>query len=168
MVRWVSNKIESISDLSSRKERLGVYAVDLETTRFSRLLPHRVHLKILVSYPNRQVADEVLEKIKSILGKGGPKTRLNLISDRPPMPERKENQLLLKKVEQAAAAWDIPLGIETSASPSVAGLVPEGTSVICGLGPITNEVYTPHEAVQRTSLLQHTLMLSQFLSYESS
>jgi D-alanine-D-alanine ligase len=84
------------------------------------------------------------------------------------MPEREGNQLLLQRIEEAAATWDIPLGAETSASPSVAGLVPEGTAVICGLGPITNDLYTPHEAVQRTSLLQHTLLLSQFLGREAT
>jgi D-alanine-D-alanine ligase len=168
VVRWVCNRIEAMSELSSRKDRLGVYAVDLESTRFSRLLPHRVKAKVLISYPDLHVADEVEQKVRALFGKGGPSAQLHLLSDRPPMPERKGNHQLLKKIEEAAATWDIPLGQETSASPSVAGLVPDGTAVICGLAPITGELYTPHEAVRRTSLLQHTLLLAQFLSQEAT
>ncbi len=168
VVRWVCNRIEALSELSSRKDRLGVYAVDLETTRFSRLLPHRVRAKVLISYPDRHVADAVFQKVRDLFGKGGLSAQLHLLSDRPPMPERKGNQQLLEKIEDAASTWEIPLGVETSASPSVAGLVPDTTAVICGLAPITNELYTPHEAVQRTSLLQHTLLLAQFLSRETA
>lgn len=168
VVRWVCSRIEALSELSSRKDRLGVYAVDLETTRFSRLLPHRVKAKVLISYPDRHVADEVLQEVRNLFGKGRPTAQLHLLSDRPPMPERKGNQLLLQRIVDAAATWDIPLGVETSASPSVAGLVPEGTAVICGLGAITNDLYAPHEAVQRTSLLQHTLLLTQFLAGEAT
>jgi hypothetical protein len=79
------------------------------------------------------------------------------------MPERKRNKQLLKEVEAAAEEWEVPLGYETSVSPSVAGLVPDDTAVLCGLGPVVREPYTPHEAIQRISLFQRTLLLTGIL-----
>jgi D-alanine-D-alanine ligase len=51
--------------------------------------------------------------------------------------------------------------------PSVAGLVPAGTAVVCGLGPVARDLYQPHEAVSRLSMLQRTLLLAEFLAKEA-
>jgi hypothetical protein len=63
----------------------------------------------------------------------------------------------------AARRWEIPLERETSVSPSVAGLVPATTPCLCGVGPVGRDLGTPHESVQRISLIQRTLLLAQFL-----
>ena len=44
-----------------------------------------------------------------------------------------------------------------------AGLVPERTACLCGLGPVARDLGTPHEAVQRISLVQRTLLLARYL-----
>jgi D-alanine-D-alanine ligase len=163
VLRWTSKQIEAMVGLSSRKDRLEIFPAEVESKRFPRLLPHRVMATILVTYPDSEAADGLEERIRALLGKGGPKWQLNIVSDRPPMPERKRNKKLLKEVEAAAEEWEVPLGNETSVSPSVAGLVPDGTAVLCGLGPVVREPYTPHEAIQRISLFQRTLLLTGVL-----
>jgi D-alanine-D-alanine ligase len=163
VLRWACNKIEAMAELSSRKDRLEVFTVGLETTRFPDLLPHRVRARVLVSYPETHGADETEARIRGLLGKGGPVWQLHLVSDRPPMLERRRNAQLAQELADVAESWEIPLVQETSASPSVAGLVPEGAGVVCGLAPLARDLHTPHEAVQRTSLVQHTLLLAQFL-----
>jgi D-alanine-D-alanine ligase len=56
--------------------------------------------------------------------------------------------------------------VQSSVLPSVAGLVPEKVPVICGFGPVAKNRYTPQEAVSRISLIQRTLLLSEFLVEE--
>ncbi len=163
ILRWTCNRIEEMSKLSSRKDRLEIFSVDLLTTRFPDLLPHRTKVNLLLSYPEFHLANETEASIHQLLGKGGPNWQLHLISDYPPMPERKRNTQLFRKLETVANAWEIPIERESSASPSVAGFVSERTDVLCGFGPIVRDPYTPHESVQRSSLFQRTLLLSQFL-----
>jgi D-alanine-D-alanine ligase len=79
------------------------------------------------------------------------------------MKERRANIRLADALTAVAAEWDIPLKRESSVWPSVAGLVPTSTGVVCGVGPVARNIYTPDEAVDRISLLQRTLLLAEFL-----
>lgn len=162
-LRWFSPKIEALGRLSDTKRRLAVAVSDLRTVSFPQLLPHRLQVKLQVSYPDPGVADEVEASIRGELGTGGPRWILEEISDRPPLRSTKNGQALFKKLEAVAKQWSLPLERESSVWPSVAGLVPDPVGSICGLGPVGVEVHTPREAVLRLSLVQRTLLLAQFL-----
>ena len=126
--------------------------------------PHRVTATVLVTYPDQQVADQLEERMRSLLGKKRPRWELDQISDRPPMKERRSTLRLAKKLAEVAEHWDISFKRESSVWPSVAGLVPARTACLCGIGPAARDVDTPHEAVQRISLVQRTLLLAEFLA----
>ena len=117
----------------------------------------------MISYYKSEVANKAEDDIRTILGKKGPKWRLNLISDRAEMPMRRENRAYFNEILEIADELEIPISHSTSAIPSVAGLVPKGVGVICGLGPMVDAPHTPHEAVQRVSLFQRTILLSEIL-----
>ena len=136
------------------------------TIAFPLLLPHRVTGTLLLSYLDEKIAHEVEEKMLNILGRDGFNWQLRLISDRPPMKKRHANRRLAKDLTEIARKWEIPLSQESSLWPSVAGLVPRSTEVICGIGPVVQNLYTPNEAVQRISFMQRTLLLAQFLSQD--
>ena len=163
VLHWVCSKIEKLAKLSSRKERLAVAASNIKTTNFPLLLPHRVAVTLLLSYPESRLADEVEKRMRQILGKGQARWELEMVSDRPPMRLRRRNKRLVRDLKEVADKWEIPLEQESSVWPTIAGLVPESTKVVCGLGPISKQLYTPHEAVQRISILQRTLLLAEFL-----
>ena len=129
--------------------------------------PHRVTATILATYPDAHVADQLEDQMRALLDKKGPRWELDQISNRPPMKERRATLQLAKKLMQIAEEWDIPLKRESSVWPSVAGLVPAKTACLCGLGPVARDVGTPHEAVQRISLVQRTLLLAEFLVREA-
>jgi hypothetical protein len=80
------------------------------------------------------------------------------------MKERRTTTQLARRLAQVAEEWEIPLKRESSVWPSVAGLVPAKTVCVCGVGPVARDVGTPHEAVQRISLVQRTLLLAEFLA----
>jgi len=163
VLHWVCAKIEKLAKLSSRKERVALAASNIRTTSFPMLLPHRVVVTLLLSYPVQQLADEIEKQMRRILGKGQPKWELEMLSDRPPMKPTRGNQRLARDINEVAEKWDIPLDQESSVWPTIAGLVPESTPVVCGLGPVSKHLYTPQEAVQRISILQRTLLLAEFL-----
>jgi D-alanine-D-alanine ligase len=163
VLRWVCTKLEEISKLSSRKERIAIAATELQTSAFRQLLPHQVSGTLLLSYRESRLADSVERKMREILGEGGYHWELELVSDRPAMRKRKVNEPLVRSLGKVAAEWEIPLASESSLYPSVAGLVPSPVQVMCGIGPVARDTGTPHEAVQRISLLQRTLLLAQFL-----
>ncbi len=163
VLSWTTNRMESIMGLSSRKEYIDVFITDISAMRFPRRLPHRVQATFMVSYTRPIIADQVEQKIRGILGKKGPKWQMNLVSDLPSMPERKENLMFFEEIVKIAGKLDISLTRVTSATPSVAGFVPESIPVICGLGPEVDNPYTPHEAIQRISLFQRTVLLAELL-----
>ncbi|MBN1341681.1 MAG: ATP-grasp domain-containing protein [Phycisphaerae bacterium] len=166
VLRWVFEKLESFAKLSSRKQRVSVSALDIDTERLPLLLPHRVTTTILMTYPDAKLADAVEEKMRSGLDRRGPRWELKLVSDRPPMRERRLNVQLARAMERLAAEWEIPLTHESSVWPSVAGLVPAKVACVCGVGPVARDLGTPHESVQRISLVQRTLILAQSLLTE--
>lgn len=163
VLHWVCAKIEKLARLSSRKDRIAVAASNIKTTSFPMLLPHRIAVTLLMSYPDQRLADGVEKKMRDILGKNEAKWELEILSDRPPMKLSRGNQRLARELKEVADKWEIPLDKESSVWPTIAGLVPESTPVVCGLAPISKQLYTPQEAVQRISILQRTLLLAEFL-----
>jgi D-alanine-D-alanine ligase len=128
------------------------------------LLPHHVSSTLLVSYPDEKVANGLEEQIRAILNGKGIRSKIELLSARPPMKERRANLRLAKMLTEVATDWEIPLKRESSVWPSVAGLAPASTGVVCGMGPVARDVYTPYESVDRISLMQRTLLLAGFLA----
>jgi len=163
VLRWTNLRTELMMQLSSQKDRIGVFVNGISMKSFPMMLPHRVQANLLISYYKSATADKVVEDIRNILGRKGPKWRLNLISDRPSMPLRKENRVLFSEILDIANEYEIPISHTTAAIPSVAGLVPEGVGVICGLGPQVDSPHTPQESIHRVSLFQRTILLSEIL-----
>jgi D-alanine-D-alanine ligase len=164
VVRWCMDKLEKLTSLSSRKDHLALAVSDIETESFRITLPHRMVVTLVLSYLDPKLADATEENIHTILGKKVVRWSLEKISERPPMRQRRGNVRLAKELEEIAGKWEIPLGVESSVVPSVAGLIPAKVPVVCGLGPVAKDRYTSQEAVSRIGLIQRTLLLSEFLA----
>ncbi|EXJ14750.1 ATP-grasp domain-containing protein [Imhoffiella purpurea] len=163
VMRVLYAKLEEITALTDRKARVAVSAVDIRPEAFPMRLPHRVQVSLQVSYPDLEQAHALDRAMRHILRGGGVHWDLALIADRPPMHERRANTALEHRLQRIAEQWGIPLGSESSLWPSVAGLVPDAVPVVCGVGPVARELYTGRESVSRISLVQRTLLLTQFL-----
>ena len=164
VLRWTWNKLEQMAGLGSSKKRLSVEAVDLKVDRHPMMVPHRVTVRILVTYFDSSDATRTEDRIREILGKRGPRWTLSMLSDRPPMKERAGSLRLAKAFEGIAEEFQVPIGRATSTWPSVAGLVPSRTACISGAGPVSRDRGTPKEAVQRMSLVQRTILMAGFLA----
>jgi len=160
---WFADRIAKIATLSSRSEKIAIAATNVRTSGFPMLLPHRLSAELLLTYLDAKRADAAEDKVREILGKNTLKWSLELVSDRPTMKDRVANKRLASAVLGTAADWGIELRSDSSVWPSVGGLVTGHAGVVCGMGPVARDLYTPHEAVQRMSLIQRTLLLAQFL-----
>ena len=94
------------------------------------------------------------------------KWNLERVSDRPPMKERRNSLQLSRPLGEVAHKWEIGIAEESSVVPSVAGLVPDNIPVLCGIGPVAKDLYTPQESVNRVSLIQRTLLIAEFLAQD--
>jgi D-alanine-D-alanine ligase len=166
--RWTNRKIEEMIKLSSRKEYLAIGVTDFTMSHHPLHLPHYCRADLLITYLNRESANRAENEIRRILGKEGYKWSLELISERPPMKDRKKNQKVYEKLREVADMWEIPLDSQSSLWPSAAGLVPARIGVVCGIGPEAHDLYTPQESIKRISLLRMTLLLAQYLLNEGA
>ncbi len=160
---WICHKLEDIAGLSSRKDRVAVSAVDIRPEAYPQLLPHRVTVDLLMSFPHAEAAEALEARMRGLLGKGGPRWNLTLVSHRPAMVSKRNVKGLADGFRRVAEQWEIPFGVESSLWPSAAGLVPAETPVLCGIGPCADGLYTNQEAVSRISLIQRTLLLTEVL-----
>ena len=163
VMRVLYAKLEELTALSNRKTRVAISAVNIQSEAYPMRLPHRVKVTLHASYPDSKSADLLEADIKNILRGHNVRWSLVMVSDRPPMIERRKNVALIKQLIAIAEEWDIPLKSESSLWPSVAGLVPNNISVACGVGPVAIDLFTSREAVSRISVVQRTLILAQFL-----
>lgn len=163
---WSFAKFQELSSLTSKKDHIALSVMDIKTESFPMLTPHRVLSTLYLTYLDPKMADLTEEKLKKGISGGRFKTRIETLSNRPPMRERKINHRLSKALTAIADEWDIPLPHESSLWPSVGGLISSKIPVICGMGPATRNLYTPQESVNRTSLIQRTILISQFLLKE--
>jgi D-alanine-D-alanine ligase len=160
---WVSEKLLEISQYCARTPRLDVTVAEIQSEHFPLLVPHRINMKLLMSYLDPRVADEAETQIRAILSGGRFQTSLELVSDRPQMKERRIDRKLAEALVEVASVWEIPLPLDSSLWPSAGGLAPARIPTVCGLGPASRNLYIPQEAVNRTGLIQRTLLLAQFL-----
>jgi D-alanine-D-alanine ligase len=158
------DRFVELAGLSSSKDRVSLTAMDIKTSALPALLPHQVTATLVLSYQDSKLADVCEKRIMEICKAQDFKWSLQRISDRPAMNDSRASLKLFKSLAEVARRWDIPLGQESSLLPSAAGLVPIEVPVICGVGPVARDLYTPQEAVNRISLIQRTLLTAEFLA----
>ena len=161
---WAFEKLQACARLTSKTDRVAVATYDLRTEHRPMLLPHRVSCTLLVSYPNEDDANQLEQQVFEIFSEKGISSKVELVSSRPPMRERRGSSRLINCLVGVAEKWEIPFKRESSVWPSVAGLAPASTDVVCGMGPVARNIYTPEESVDRISLVHRTLLLAEFLA----
>jgi D-alanine-D-alanine ligase len=164
VLRWFTGQLEEVTRLTSKERRIAVAVSDLKTEAYPKLLPHRVNAEIFLSYLDVKAADRTEGVMRQALATKSYNVSLEMVSSRPPMKKTQRNSSLLAELKSVADIWEIPLGVESSLYPSTAGLVPSSTEVVCGVGPVAQHTDSAQEAVLRISLVQRTLLLTQFLA----
>jgi len=161
---WAAQKTEALAKLSNRREKIALSAVNIDTDAYPMLLPHRVRITLLSSFATIRDGDRLEKEMKNVLGRGRIKWSLECVANRPPMKTKKRGNTQIGSMQNIARQWEIPFVLESSVMPSVGGLIKQGTPVLCGMGPCARDLYTSRECIERVSLIQRTLLLSQYLA----
>ena len=127
------------------------------------LYPHRLTATIVLTFRARSHADELEERIRAVLSRDRARFELERVADRPPLAHGKASRELAGTVQEVAEEWGIPFRVDSSVWPSVAGLAPDGTPVLCGFAPPADNVATHQERVRRVGLVERTLLLAELL-----
>ena len=98
VLRWLIERLDELPQLSSKADLVSVMTVDVRCQRIHMLLPHEASAKILVTYPSNEVADTIESKVLALLDGGPFRSTLQLVSDRPPMTQSKNNAVLAKAI----------------------------------------------------------------------
>jgi D-alanine-D-alanine ligase len=125
---WTMEKLGSLSHIGSPRRRVSVSVLDVKTERYAMRLPHRVSATLLLTYPDSKAGDQAEERIRTILGRKGPRWELVREADRPPMTERPLGARFLKTLGAVAQEHGIQLvrelglGLGGRADPGEGGL----------------------------------------------
>ncbi|MBW2100943.1 MAG: D-alanine--D-alanine ligase, partial [Deltaproteobacteria bacterium] len=162
---WFLQKAAGLKNLSKPAYKLSVSVEDVRSERYSKLLPHKVHATICVSYLDSKKADLAEHQIRAMFSHSVKeiKVLMERLVDRPPLNRTGASQPLIKKIETLCEDWNLPFGTESSLLPTPAGEIPTDTPVLAGFAPPGRDIYTPNEAVHRGEFLQRTLLLSLLL-----
>jgi D-alanine-D-alanine ligase len=164
LIRRLLDRLDQALDLTDPAEEVAVFVSNLHTVSLPLSPPHRAVALISISYLDPDKALALEAKIRDLFIPNGLGASLNLVSDRPPLWPNSDGQNLVRTLAAAAGGWDVTLKAMSSRWPTVAGLAPAGVAALSSLGPVTRDLCTAREAVQRISLVQRTLLLARFLA----
>lgn len=165
VLTWFLRVAARLGELSKPEQRLTVAVQEVQSERFSILLPHRVRATIYVTFLESSLADEAEAKIRKLFTPENKEIRayLEKLEERPPLLRSPESTSLLARLKSLSEEWKLPFGVEAGLLPSAAGEIPPGVPVVCGFGPASQDLYTPYECIHRGELLQRALLLALFL-----
>lgn len=168
IMNWFLKQAVQLQTLNRPEKRFTVAVQQVQSQHYSILLPHYIQATVYITFLNESLADQAETEIFRLFKPTAQeestiRCKTEKLEGRPPLKRSKDNNLLIEQLQKISDRWQLPFGIEASLFPSAAGVVPEGIPVICGLGPACENLYTPHESVNRGELLQRTLLLTLFL-----
>lgn len=164
VLSYFIQQAEKLKEIGSPDKKLTVAVQDVQSDRYSVLLPHRVHATVYVTYLNEKLASDAERQLREIFKSSskGMQTYIEKLVERPPLVKKKNNPLI-QQLSKISEQWNIPFGTESSLLATAAGEIKNGLPVVCGFAPASKDLYTPNEAIHRQELIQRSLLLAMFL-----
>ncbi len=162
---FLLDKSTDIKKMDKENKFLTVAIQDIQSSRYSMLIPHRVSANIFITYIDEIQAKKVESRVRKLFQtkKKGIKTYIEKLEERPPMIKTEKSEGLIEELRGISEKWNIPFDVESTLLPSAAGVISKECAVVCGMSPSSKNLYTPEESISRTELVQKTLLISQFL-----
>ena len=150
---------------SINQQNLALSITDINTTKHSMLMPHRVNATLHITYLDSTKAKSAEKKVRDLFKSTNPqlKTYLETLEIRPPFLQNKQSNQLIESLKTLTKNWTTTLSSESTLLPSPAGLIQSDKAVVCGLVPGTKKLHTPLESINRTEWVQKTLLITEYL-----
>ncbi|WNF38643.1 M20/M25/M40 family metallo-hydrolase [Bacillaceae bacterium IKA-2] len=164
VLSYFIQQAEKLKKIGSPDKKLTVAVQDVQSDRYSVLLPHRVHATVYVTYLDEKLAADAEKQLREIFKANlkGMQTYIEKLVERPPLVRKKKNPLI-QQLSKISEQWNVPFGTESSLLATAAGEIKNHIPVICGFAPASKDLYTPNEAIHRQELIQRSLLLAMFL-----
>ena len=171
LMSWFLSRADRVGTLSCPEEKVTVALQEIQSERYSVLLPHRIRATVYVTFLEAALADEAEARLHELFdngqgAQGEPRVYIEKLEERPPLIRSREAYDLISQLKRISEEWKLPFGVESSLLPSAAGVIPAGIPVVCGFGPASQDMYTPHECIHRGEFMQRLLLLTLFLLEE--
>ncbi len=147
------------------QSNLSLSIVDLNTSRYSMLMPHRISATLYITYLDSHKAKLAEKKLRDIFKSKNAqlKTFVETLEVRPPFIQNESSKKLLETLKAISSPWVKTLESESTLLPSPAGLIDNDKAVVCGLVPGSKKLHTAEESINRTEWVQKTLLITEFL-----
>jgi len=164
-MRFFLERVDRIKTLSDGVSGLSLCVQDINTSRYSQLVPHRVSATFTLTYVDKKKTMAVENGLREIFRttSKGVRTYVEKLEERPPFVRSEKSTALLEALKKSAEAWQLPLESESTLLPSPAGLIGKDKAVICGLAPGCKRLFTPEESINRTEWVRKTLLITNYL-----
>ncbi|WP_212505746.1 hypothetical protein [Anaerotalea alkaliphila] len=169
VMRWFLGRAEKVSALSREEERLTIAVQEVQSERYSMLLPHRVRATVHIAFLDGELADQAEARLQALFTAEGPeevKVFIQKLEERPPLNRSASTEAMTRRLQKISEEWGLPFGVDSGLLPTAAGEVPPGIPVVCGVSPASKDMFTPNECIHRGELLQRALLLALFLLEE--
>ena len=168
LMSWFLDRAGRIGALSLTEERLTAAVQEIQSERYSVLLPHRIRATVYVTFLDPSLADEAEKALNDLFAIGpedGDETKVFIerLEERPPLIRSEAGEAMIEQFGRISQEWNLPFGVEAGLLPSAAGEVAPGVPAVCGFGPASQNMFTPHECIHRGELLQRILLLTLYL-----
>ncbi|MTI95061.1 MAG: M20/M25/M40 family metallo-hydrolase [Firmicutes bacterium] len=165
IMSWFLKRATELGTLSQPNQQLSLAVQDVQSERYSVLLPHRIRTTVYITYLCSELADAAEAEIRRLFTSPADELSetvcyVEKLEERPALNRSLVNQDLLSLLKRISFEWKLPFGTESGLLPSAAGVIPPEVPVVCGFGPASRDLFTPDECVHRGELLQRTLLLT--------
>ncbi|MBW3582655.1 MAG: ATP-grasp domain-containing protein [Euryarchaeota archaeon] len=157
-------RLIELEGLTAPGDGVDVAVGSVSTETLTRRPPHRLEADLMVRYRDDAARRAWISTAEDLLSEVDVVAHIGERGHYPPVRDGEPTRHLVAELRALAEEWDVPLASESADSPTLAGLAPEGTAAVGGLGPVARGVHRPDEAIDRTAFMQRLILITQHLA----
>ncbi len=164
-MKFFLDKISNIETITQNHSKLALSVQDINTNRYSVLMPHRITATIYITYLDATSARSAEIALRNAFKTSNRhlKTYVETLENRPPMIQNPNSKALSDALQSISASMGHTLESESTLLPSPAGVISTDKAVVCGLAPGSKKLFTSEESINRTEWVQKTLLITEYL-----
>jgi len=162
---FMLDRLPKLDALSKADKQLSISVQNLDSTRYSMLIAHKVTATVYITYVDgskAKTAENALRDLFKTTNKNIT-TFVEKLEERPPLVAASSTKTLIDTFKTIGDAWSLPFDTESTLLPSAGGIINPQKAVLCGMAPATKRLYTPEESINRTEWVQKTMLMAQYL-----
>lgn len=168
-IEEMGHKIVKLSQLTNHEEGISINVGQVKGGNATNVVADLAILDVDVRVSNTEQSDDIVRQIESICSIPdieGTKIELTGGIRRPPMELDKQNQELLRVIQNVGENLDLEVSHTHTGGGSDAAFPSDlGVATVDGLGPIGGEMHSENEYLEVDSLVERTELLAETIKH---